>query len=52
MKNLLHEMDAITTDFQTYDCLSWEEDPEYRDAAIRWHLRGFEAGLEFARKNR
>lgn len=50
MKSVLGEQTALEADFRTYECPSWEEDATYRDAAIRWHQRGFEAGLEFARK--
>jgi len=47
--SLFEEHLALEDAFSKYDCPTWEEDPTYRDAAIRWHLRGFAAGLEFAR---
>lgn len=30
---------------------SWQDDPVGRDAALRWHMRGFEDGLNAQEKN-
>ena len=35
--------------FKEHEAPSWEDDPVARDAAVRWHLRGFQAGVEFGR---
>lgn len=35
--------------FKEHDAPSWEDDPVARDAAVRWHLRGFQAGAQWAR---
>lgn len=35
--------------FEKYEAPSWGDDPVARDAAVRWHLRGFQAGVEFNR---
>lgn len=34
--------------FKEHEAPSWEGDPVARDAAVRWHLRGWEAGVEWA----
>lgn len=51
MKNVISQHVAMEADFDSYECPSWDEEPLYRDTALRWHLRGFEAGLAFARNN-
>lgn len=35
--------------FEEHQAPSWDTDPVARDAAVRWHLLGFQAGVEFAR---
>jgi len=37
--------------FEEHEAPSWDADPVARDAAVRWHLRGFQAGVEFARRS-
>jgi len=32
--------------FESHDAPTWD-DPVARDAAIRWHMRGFEAGAQW-----
>lgn len=37
--------------FEEHEAPSWEDDAVARDAAVRWHLRGFQAGVEFVRRS-
>ena len=42
--------DAMDEAFREHDAPSWDADEMARDAAIRWHQRGFLDGLKFAAK--
>lgn len=46
-----NKYDAMCDAFRAHEAPAWGADAVGRDAAIRWHLRGFNDGVEFARRD-
>ena len=44
--------DLIAEAFKKHEALSWDDGDVARDAAIRWHMRGFNDALEVSEKAR